>query len=138
MSSPARYQFLPGPVGEMLRSSSLATTASIPLTGSLVITTGHVGVDIQSGQLVTSSVEAEFNAVFDCLDAALKNAGVTNGLASAHKLVAYFTRAEDEAALLDIFRQRYPGHTPTLTSVVVAALVNPDMHVEVQAEAIAI
>ncbi|KAF4967989.1 hypothetical protein FSARC_4550 [Fusarium sarcochroum] len=137
MSSSVQYKFLPGPVGEMLRSASLATTATIPLSGSLVITTGHVGVDIKTGQLVTSSTDAEFNVVFDCLDAALKNAGVTNGLASAHKLVAYFTRAEDEATLLDIFRKRYPGNTPTLTSVVVAALVNPGMHVEVQAEAIA-
>ena len=137
MSKPLQYQWTPGPVGEMLRSSSLATTAKIPLAGSLVVTTGHVGVDLKTGELVTNSVEAEFNAVFDCLDAALRNAGVTQGLATAHKLVAYFTRPQDETTLLSIFRRRYPGSTPTLTSVVVAALVNPGMHVEVQAEAIA-
>ena len=137
MSGKVDYQWLPGPVGEMLRSSSLATTAKVPLGGSLVTTTGHVGVDLKTGELVTSSIEAEFNAVFDCLDAALKNAGVEGGLADAHKLVAYFTREQDEATLLGIFRQRYPGSTPTLTSVVVAALVSPGMHVEVQAEAIA-
>ncbi|KAF4464166.1 endoribonuclease l-psp family [Fusarium albosuccineum] len=137
MSFPVRYQFLPGPVGEMLRSSSLATTASIPLTGKLIITTGHVGVNLETGELVTSSIEDEFNAIFDCLDAALRNAGVSRGLASAHKLVAYFTRAEDEATMLAIFRKRYPGHTPTWTSVVVTGLVNPRMHAEVQAEAIA-
>ncbi|KAM5343326.1 hypothetical protein ACJ41O_014292 [Fusarium nematophilum] len=135
--SSIRYQFLPGPVGQMLRSSSLASTVSIPLTGTLVITTGHVGVDINTGEFVTSSIQDEFNAVFDCLDAALRNGGVSKGLASAHKLVAYFTRAEDEETMLEIFRQRYPGHTPTWTSVVVAALVNPGMHAEVQAEAIA-
>ncbi|RSM04625.1 hypothetical protein CDV31_009949 [Fusarium ambrosium] len=137
MSSPVRYQFLPGPVGEMLRSASLATTASIPITGTLVITTGHVGVNLKTGELVTSSVEEEFNAVFDCIDAALRNAGVSKGLGSAHKLIAYFTRAEDEATMLALFRKRWPGHTPTLTSVVVAALVNPGMHLELQAEAIA-
>ncbi|RTE81014.1 hypothetical protein BHE90_004460 [Fusarium euwallaceae] len=137
MSSPVRYQFLPGPVGEMLRSASLATTASIPITGTLVITTGHVGVNLKTGELVTSSVEEEFNAVFDCIDAALRNAGVSKGLGSAHKLIAYFTRAEDEATMLALLRKRWPGHTPTLTSVVVAALVNPGMHLELQAEAIA-
>lgn len=122
----------------MLRSSSLATTATVPLSGKLVMTTGHVGVDLKTGQLVTSSVDAEFNAIFDCLDAALRNAGVSLGLAAAHKLVAYFTRAEDEAKMLSIFRSRYPGHTPTWTSVVVAGLVNPGMHAEVQAEAVAL
>ncbi|RSL76572.1 hypothetical protein CEP51_009843 [Fusarium floridanum] len=137
MSSPVRYQFLPGPVGEMLRSASLATTASIPMTGTLVITTGHVGVNLKTGELVTSSVEEEFNAVFDCIDAALRNAGVSKGLGSAHKLIAYFTRAEDEATMLALLRKRWPGHTPTLTSVVVAALVNPGMNLELQAEAIA-
>ncbi|KAH7250804.1 hypothetical protein MRS44_000055 [Fusarium solani] len=137
MSSPVRYQFLPGPVGEMLRSASLATTAAIPITGTLIITTGHVGVNLKTGELVTSSVEEEFNAVFDCIDAALRNAGVSKGLGSAHKLTAYFTRAEDEATMLALLRKRWPGHTPTLTSVVVAALVNPGMHLELQAEAIA-
>ncbi|KAL1836111.1 hypothetical protein VTK73DRAFT_5201 [Phialemonium thermophilum] len=137
MSRPTQYQWLPGPVGEMLRSASLATTATIPLNGALVVTTGHVGVDLKTGNLVTSSLEDEFNAVFDCLDAALRNAGVDRGLAAAHKIAAYFVRAEDEALMLSLFRKRYPGHTPTWTSVVVAALVNPGMHAEVQAEAVA-
>lgn len=132
-----QYQWIPGPVGEMLRSASLATTASVKLGGTLVITTGHVGVDLKTGKMVTSSLEAEFNAVFDCLDTALRNAGVKSGLWKAHKVVAYLTNAEDEAQMLDIFRQRYPGHTPTWTSVVVASLVNPGMHLEVQAEAMA-
>lgn len=129
------YQWLPGPVGEMLRGASLATTARIPLTSALVVTTGHVGVDLKTGKLVTESPTAEFNAIFDCLDAALKNAGVSKGLAKAHKLVAYMTDAKYEATILEIFRKRYPGNTPTLTSVVVG-LVNPGVHAEIQAEAI--
>lgn len=136
MSDQVTYQWLHGPVGQMLRSSSLATTATLPLTGRLIVTTGHVGVDLKTAQLVTSSTEAEFNAVFDCLDAALRNAGASSGLASAHKVVAYYTRAEDESIMLELFRKRYPGHTPTWTSVVVAGLVNPGMHAEVQAEAL--
>ncbi|KAI1359614.1 Endoribonuclease L-PSP/chorismate mutase-like protein [Xylaria arbuscula] len=136
MSSAIEYRWLDGPVGEMLRSASLATTASVPLNGRLVTTTGHVGVDIKTGRFVTDSIEAEFNAIFDCLDAALRNAGVTDGLAASHKLVAYFTRAEDETTMLTLFRQRFPNSTPTWTSVVVAALVNPGMHAKVQAEAI--
>ena len=106
------------------------------MQSTLVITTGHVGLNIETGQFVTSSIDAEFNALFDCVDAALRNAGVGGGLSTAHKITAYFVRAEDEASMLEIFRRRYPGHTPTWTSVVVAALVNPGLHAEVQAEAI--
>ncbi|ETS77691.1 hypothetical protein PFICI_09753 [Pestalotiopsis fici W106-1] len=134
MPPATRYQWLPGPVGDMLRPA-MATTATVPLSGYLIITTGHVGVDLKTGQLVTSSVEAEFNAVFDCLDAALCNAGAPRGLQDAHKLVAYYIRAEDEKTLVDIFKKRYPGHSPTWTSVVVKALANEGVHVEVQAEA---
>ncbi|KAH6892611.1 hypothetical protein B0T10DRAFT_458319 [Thelonectria olida] len=137
MSSTVQYQFLPGPVGEMLRSASIATTATVPLTGTLVVTTGHVGLNLETGEFVTGSIEDEFNAIFNCLDAALKNAGVSKGLGGAHKLLACFLRAEDEATLHAIFRKRYPGHTPTWTSVVVAGIMNPGMNAEVQAEAIA-
>ncbi|KAF9881542.1 endoribonuclease l-psp family protein [Colletotrichum karsti] len=136
MPDQIQYRWLPGPVGDMLRSSSLATTATIPLQGHLVITTGHIGVDLKTGELVKSNIRDEFNAVIDCLDAALRDAGVEKGVGSAHKFVAYFVRAEDEVTMLEIFRERYPGHSPTWTSVVVAGLVVPEMHVELQAEAI--
>ncbi|KAH8130093.1 hypothetical protein ACSS6W_008237 [Trichoderma asperelloides] len=138
MAKSVQYQWLPGPVGDMLRSASLATTASIPLgNATLVVTTGHVGVDIKTGELVRSSLEAEFNAVLDCLDAALLNAGVDGGLASAHKIVAYFTAKECEEVMFALSQQRFPNWTPTWTSVVVVELVNPGMHAELQAEAIA-
>lgn len=136
-SSSVEYQWLPGPAGEMLRSSSLATTAKIPFgSASLVVTTGHVGIDLKTGQLVTETVEAEFNAIFDCLDAALRNAGAAKGLFSAFKIVAYLTRAEDDVVLNQVFRKRYPGHTPTWTSVEVKGLVSPGAHAEVQADAV--
>ena len=138
MAKSVQYQWLPGPVGEMLRSASLATTATISLGNtSLVVTTGHIGVNIKTGELVRSSLEAEFNAVLDCLDAALANAGVEDGLGAAHKIVAYFTAKECEQVMFRVFHQRYPNHTPTWTSVVVVELVNPGMHAELQAEAIA-
>ncbi|KAH8763277.1 hypothetical protein F5883DRAFT_523742 [Diaporthe sp. PMI_573] len=139
MSTPSsvQYQWLPGPAGEMLRSSSLATTARISLgPASLIVTTGHVGIDLKTGQLVTNTIEAEFNAIFDCLDAALRNAGAARGLLSAFKIVAYLTRAEDDVVLNQVFRKKYPGHTPTWTSVEVKGLVSPGAHAEVRADAI--
>lgn len=107
--SSAQYQWLPGPAGGLLLSSSLATTAKIPLGSvSLIFTTGHVGIDLRTGQLITETVESEFNAIFDCPDAALRNAGAADGILSAFKIVAYLTRAEDDAVLNRVFRERYP------------------------------
>lgn len=135
--SPVEYQWLPGPAGEMLLASSLATTAKIPFGScSLVVTTGHVGIDLETGKLVTENLEAEFSAIFECLDAALRNAGATKGLYSAFKVTAYLIRAEDDILLNKIFRKKYPGHTPTWTSVEVKGLVSPGAHAEVQADAV--
>lgn len=121
----------------MLRDGHLASTARIPLNGTLVVTTGHVGLNLKTGEFVTDTLENEFNAVLDCLDAALRNAGVAKGLGKAHKLNSFFTRAEDEPVFLRAFHERFPDNTPTMTNVVVAGLANPGVHVEVQAEAVA-
>lgn len=131
------YQNLPGPVGECLKPSSLSTTATVPVspTISLVFTTGHIGLDLKTGNLVNSSATAEFEAVFDCLDAALKNAGVAKGLGQAYKLVSFLVNSEDEAVMQRVFQQKFPGHTPTWTTVIAKEIVVPGMRAEVVAEA---
>lgn len=129
--------WLPGPVGTMLRNSGLASTTRVPLSGcSLITTTGHVGLDLSSGELVNSTLDAEFNAIFNCLHAALKHSGVEDGLAGAHKITCYFTAVDQEAVMLRIWRQRWPQTYPAWTSVVVKGLVSEGMHAEVQAEAV--
>ncbi|KAJ5380094.1 uncharacterized protein N7496_002522 [Penicillium cataractarum] len=132
------YKNLPGPVGECLKPSSLATTATVPVspTTSLVFTTGHIGLDLKTGNLVNHSAEAEFEAVLDCLDAALKYAGVLNGLREAYKLVGYLTSAGDEASMMQVFKRKFPGHTPTWTNVVVKEIVVPNMRAELAAEGV--
>lgn len=132
------YQNLPGPVGECLKPASLATTAKVPVspTTSLVFTTGHIGLDLETGGLVNSSVTAEFEAIFSCLDAALQNAGVSKGLGQAYKLVSYLENSEDEAVMQQVFQKMAPGHTPTWTSVVVKEIVVPNMRAEIAAEAV--
>lgn len=132
------YQYLPGPVGDCLKPSSLATTATIPLspTASLVVTTGHLGLDLETGQLVNSSAEAEFNAIFSCLDAALKNAGIVEGLLGAYKFVSYLVHAEDEPLMLRVFQQRFLGHTPTWSTVIVKEINVSTMRAEIAAEGV--
>ncbi|KAJ5454495.1 uncharacterized protein N7458_005451 [Penicillium daleae] len=132
------YKNLPGPVGDCLKPASLATTATVPIspTVSLIFTTGHIGLNLTTGDLVNHSAEAEFEAVFDCLDAALKDAGVSNGLRQAYKLVAYLVDSGDEAIMMQVFQRKFPGHTPTWTSVVVKEIVAPKMRAEVAAEGV--
>lgn len=134
-TSHVESKWLPGPVGEMLRSAGIATTTTVPFSGKLVTTTTHVGLDLDTGKLVTSTLEDEFTAIFICLDAALQNAGVRRGVGDAHKITAYLIDPADEPTLQKIFRERYPGHSPAWGTAVVRAIVVPKMRAEVQAEA---
>lgn len=132
-----KYDNLPNPVGALLRSASLATTATIPIspTTSLVVTTGHVGLDLYDGSLVNDSMDREFEAIFKCLDAALKHAGASQGLRQAYKFTSYLTRVEDEQAMYKIFQKMCPGHTPTWCLVIVSRINIEGMSAEIAADA---
>lgn len=135
---PISYQLLPGPVGKLLEGT-YSTTASVPISPScsLVYTTGHLGLDVESGKLVSKSLEAEFDAIFNCLDAALKNAGVKNGCGSAFKFTSYLTDARSEATMQAVFKARWPDHFPTWTTVLVKEIAGASyMHSEIAAEAV--
>ncbi|KAJ5385882.1 hypothetical protein N7509_008423 [Penicillium cosmopolitanum] len=131
------YKNLPGPVGDCLKPS-LATTATLPVspTTSFVYTTGHIGLDLETGNIINSPVENEFEAIFDCLDAALRHAGATLGLRHAFNLVAYLVDSTDEETMMRVFRQKFPGHTPTWTTVVVKEIVVPKMRAEISASGV--
>lgn len=133
------YQLLPGPVGKLLEGT-YSTTARVPISHScsLVYTTGHVGLDLESGKLVSSSLKAEFEAIFRCLDTALKNAGVQKGCGGAFKFTSYLSSADCEATMQAVFKTRWPGHYPTWTTVLVTEIAGAShMHAEISAEAAA-
>lgn len=136
-TSGTEYRHLPGPVGKLLEGT-YSTTVSVPLssTASLVYTTGHLGLDLNTGSLVRSSLEAEFNAIFDCLDAALKNHGVVGGCASAFRFISYLTSPDHEPTMQSVFKNRWPDHQPTWISVIVKEVAGgPGMNAEIAAEA---
>ncbi|KAL4906344.1 hypothetical protein BDW74DRAFT_177358 [Aspergillus multicolor] len=132
------YNNLPGPVGDCLKPNSLSTTATVPVssTTSLVFTTGHIGLDLQTGELINSTDEAEFKAIFDCLDVALKHAGIEAGLNQAYKFVAYLVNVEDEKIMHSVFQRRFPGATPTWSTVLVQAINVKGMRAEIVAEGV--
>jgi len=51
---------------------------------------------LKTDKLVETSVEDQISAAFDCVDAALRSAGVKDGLASVHKMVSYLIDVRDE------------------------------------------
>ncbi|KAE8138373.1 hypothetical protein BDV38DRAFT_282049 [Aspergillus pseudotamarii] len=136
--SKTTYQNLPGPVGDCLKPASLATTATVPVssTTSLVYTTGHIGLDLKTGALVHETAEAEFEAIFTCLDAALKNAGVNQGLAQGYRFISYLVHVEDEEVMQNVFRRMVPGHTPTWCTVIVKEINVKGMRAEIAAEGV--
>ncbi|GAM90462.1 hypothetical protein ANO11243_085060 [Dothideomycetidae sp. 11243] len=137
--TPIKYQLLPNAVGNLLKGT-YSTTASVPVssTTSFVYTTGHIGLDLQTGALVHETLEAEFNAIFNCLNAALKGANVRDGCAGAFKFTSYLLKAEHEPVMQAVFKQRWPQHRPTWTTVIVADVAGGGcMHAEIAAEAAA-
>lgn len=131
-----KYDNLPNPVGELLRSASLATTATIPVSKStsLIFTTGHVGLDLRTGKLVNDTIEHEFEAIFKCLDAALRHAGAKDGLRQAYKFTSYLTSVEHEKPMYQEFKKICSGHTPTWCLVMVERINIEGMSAEITAE----
>jgi enamine deaminase RidA (YjgF/YER057c/UK114 family) len=74
-------------VGTICKKTGFSQAASIPANSRIVITAGQVGFDLKTGILVETSVEDQISAAFDCVDAALRSAGVKDGLTSVHKMV---------------------------------------------------
>jgi enamine deaminase RidA (YjgF/YER057c/UK114 family) len=110
----------------------------LPASAKIVITAGHAGVDLSTGKLVTSSVAVQISAAFDCCNAALKSAGVTEGLAVAHRIASFFLDVNNDEVMMGIWRARYPERRPVWTSVGVKSLVGEGMVVGIQAEALLI
>lgn len=129
---------MPGPVGKMLKDASLSTTATVPIspTTSLVYTTGHIGLNTETGELVKDNLRSEFEAIFNCLDVALKNAGVKAGINDAYRIVSYLVDPGHEKTMQEMFQKRWPGHTPTWVTVIVAGVAGGDMHAEISADAV--
>ncbi|KAI8722816.1 hypothetical protein NCS52_00426700 [Fusarium sp. LHS14.1] len=133
---PVTFSQTPGPLGDLFHSSGCSHAAKIPLSGSLVTTAGQPGFDLKTCQLVTSSLRDEVSACFDCVEAALKSAGVSQGLAAVHKFTAFLIDMKVEETMMEVWRSRVPGHRPTWVTVGVAELAVMGMHLELQAEAV--
>jgi len=96
-----------GPIGPACDATGLSNAATIPANAKIVITAGQAGMDLRTGKLVETSVASQISAAFDCCDAALKSAGVTEGLAAAHKMASFFIDIRHDPIMMYIWRKRY-------------------------------
>lgn len=133
--SEIQFAQTPGAIGQAATDMGFSQAVSIPANVRIVLTSGQIGCDLKTGKLVTSSAADQINAAFDCVDAALRSAGVREGIKGVHKIVAYFVQLEFEPLMMEIWRERYPYIRPTWASVGVQELVVKGMIVEIQAEA---
>lgn len=113
-------------------------TPGVPIspTTSLVFTTGHICLNLQDGSLVSDTLEREFEAIFRCLDAALKNAGATAGLNQAYQFISYLVRSEDEVVMQGVFKKMFPRHCATWNLVIVEETNVLRMSAEITAEGV--
>ena len=126
----------PGPWGTGAQQTGYSQAVSLPASSRVAITAGQPGIDLKTGNLVTTSLTDQIEAVFDTLDSALQAAGVKDGMHSAYKMTCFFMDMRDEPAMLEIFKKRYPNTRPALVSVAVSGLALRGMFLEIQAEAV--
>lgn len=128
------YQY-DGPAGQYSQGHGFSQAVALPSSSKIIITAGQAGCDLKTGKVVTTSTEAQISAAFDCVEAALRKAGVERGLFAVHKFLTFMLDTDNEPVMMKIWRERCPGHLPTWTCVGASKLCLPEMIVEIQAEA---
>ena len=97
--------------------------------GDLLYLSGQTPLDPSTGQLVTGDVTAQTHRVFDNLEAALKDAGLT--MDHVIKCNVYLIDMADFTAMNAAYEQRFTKPYPARTTVAVKALPR-DARVEIE------
>lgn len=99
---------------------AVGTYSQAVKVGSTVYVSGQIPLDPQSGQLVTSSMEAQIRRVFDNLKAIIVASGGT--FASVTKLNVFLTDLSHFALLNQIMAEYFQEPYPARAAIQVAAL----------------
>lgn len=106
--------------------------SSAVISGDLVFTSGHIGTDPKTGQLV-EGFEGQFEQVFKNLTAALEAAGSS----SDHilKATVFLADMNDYNTLNELYRKKFKADPPARTTIQVARLPR-DARIEIEAVAV--
>jgi enamine deaminase RidA (YjgF/YER057c/UK114 family) len=99
----------------------------------MVYVSGQVAWDAKGQVVGSGSVEEQSEFVFDNLEQVLEAAG--SGLDRLARICVYLTDTEHIAGFRQVRDRRLDGVRPASTVVIVAALVDPQLLVEVDAVA---
>jgi reactive intermediate/imine deaminase len=97
--------------------------------GQLIATAGQVGVDPQTGEPAGINVASQTRQAIINLQSVLEEFGAS--LKSVFRVGVFLTRADDFAAMNDVYRALMPAPFPARTTVYVG--LNPGLLVEIDA-----
>jgi enamine deaminase RidA (YjgF/YER057c/UK114 family) len=129
----AKFYQVDGPLGDYYQKTGFSHAVVLPPNAQLVIAAGQPGLSADAR--MSSSPTEQIESCFDNADAALKAAGVKEGLFKAHKIHCWLTDVSHESAMMEIWRRKWPEHRPTWMTIGTNALCGQGMIVEIQVEA---
>jgi 2-iminobutanoate/2-iminopropanoate deaminase len=103
------------------------------VTGNLIFTSGQIGIDPQTGQLVEGGIEGQIEQVFRNLTIVLEAAG--SSTEHILKATVFLADMSDYNTMNELYRKHFKGDPPARTTVQVAALPR-GARIEIEAVAI--
>ena len=103
------------------------------VTGDLVFTSGQIGVDSKTGQIVEGGIEAQTEQVFRNLAAVLEAAG--SSVDHIVKATVFLADMNDYNVMNELYKKHFKGDPPARTTVQVARLPR-DAKIEIEAVAV--
>ncbi|HJZ81820.1 MAG TPA: Rid family detoxifying hydrolase [Pyrinomonadaceae bacterium] len=103
------------------------------VTGDLVFTSGQIGIDPKTGQMVEGGIEAQLEQVFRNLAAVLEAAG--SSIDHVVKTTVFLADMNDYNKMNELYRAKFKGDPPARSTVQVARLPR-DARIEIELVAI--
>jgi 2-iminobutanoate/2-iminopropanoate deaminase len=103
------------------------------VTGDLVYTSGQIGVDSKTGQIVEGGIEAQTEQVFRNLEAVLTAAG--SGIEHVVKATVFLADMNDYNTMNELYKKHFKGDPPARSTVQVARLPR-DAKIEIEVVAV--
>ena len=116
MKSPLQVEDAPKAIGPYTQAQVVRLHGG----QKLVYTSGQVGLDPKSGELVTGGIQAETRRVMQNLAAVLRGANLS--LADVVKTTVFLADMGDFAAMNEIYGQAFGANPPARTTVAAAGL----------------
>jgi 2-iminobutanoate/2-iminopropanoate deaminase len=114
-------------------SPSRAPISPAIIAGDFVFTSGQIGIDPKTGQMVPGGLEAEAEQVLKNLTAVLEAAG--SSISHVLKATVFLADMNDYAAMNEIYRRHFKQDFPARSAVQVARL---PANAKIEIEAVAV